>query len=415
MTGLAERVDDIVAADTRRLVEIFKDLHRHPELGFHEVRTARTVAQALSDLGLTVTTGIGQTGVVAVLANGPGPVVMYRADMDALHVPEATGLDYASSSPELGHMCGHDAHVTWMLGMAKVLAQTTDSWSGTAVLVGQPAEELIAGAAAMVAGGLYDVAPRPDAFLALHTVPLPVGMVAAAGGERMAGTDQLDVVFHGVGGHGSMPQLARDTVLMAAQAVVQFQSIVSRTIAPNETAVLTVGSVQAGGTYNVIPDRALLKVNLRWFNPQVREQMLTGIRAICTGIARSYGMPDDRLPTITMAGGAPPLVNDPALTDRVATALGDLLGESHVLRDLPAGTGSEDCHLLKGPHHEVPLAYLLVGIADPKVYAKCAERGQLFPYAPHSPDYVIDLSAIPAGTRIAARGMLELLTPSRSQ
>ncbi|MGB3333438.1 MAG: amidohydrolase [Mycobacterium sp.] len=413
MTDLIDDIDRIVSADTRRLVDIFKDLHRNPELGFNEVRTARTAAQALGNLGFTVTTGIGRTGVVAVLANGPGPVVMYRADMDALAVPEATGLDYASSNPALGHMCGHDAHVTWMLGLAKVLAETTDTWSGTAVLIGQPAEELIAGAQAMIDGGLYDVAPRPDAFLAMHTAPVPVGMVAAVGGERMAGTDQLDIVFHGVGGHGSMPQLARDPVLMAAQAVVQFQSIVSRAVAPSETAVLTVGSVQAGSAYNVIPDRALLKVNLRWFNPDVRETLLTGIRSICRGIARSYGMGEDRLPEISLAGGATPLVNDTALTDRVATALGDLLGEANVVRQLPALTGSEDCHLLKGPHLEVPLAYLLVGVADPQVYAKSAEEGQLFPFTPHSPDYMVDLSAIPLGTRIAARAMLELLTPSR--
>lgn len=413
MTDLIDDIDRIVTADTRRLVDIFKDLHRNPELGFNEVRTARTAAQALGNLDFTVTTGIGRTGVVAVLANGPGPVVMYRADMDALAVPEATGLDYASSNPALGHMCGHDAHVTWMLGLAKVLAETTHTWSGTAVLIGQPAEELIAGAQAMIDGGLYDVAPRPDAFLAMHTAPLPVGMVAAVGGERMAGTDQLDIVFHGVGGHGSMPQLARDPVLMAAQAVVQFQSIVSRAVAPSETAVLTVGSVQAGSAYNVIPDRALLKVNLRWFNPDVRETLLAGIRSICRGIARSYGMGEDRLPEISLAGGATPLVNDTTLTDRVATALGDLLGPANVVRQLPALTGSEDCHLLKGQHLEVPLSYLLVGVADPQVYAKSAEKGQLFPFTPHSPDYMVDLSAIPLGTRIAARAMLELLTTSR--
>lgn len=413
MTELIAEIGNIVEADTRRLVDIFKDLHRNPELGFAEVRTARIVAQALGNLGFTVTTGIGHTGVVGVLANGPGPVVMYRADMDALRVPEATGLDYASSNPELGHMCGHDAHVTWMLGLAKVLAETTESWSGTVVLVGQPAEELISGAAAMVDAGLYDVAPRPDAFLAMHTAPVPVGMVGAVGGERMAGTDQIDIVFHGVGGHGSMPQLARDPVLMAAQAVVQLQSVVSRMVPPSETAVLTVGSVQAGSAYNVIPDRALLKANLRWFNPAVRETMLTGIREICAGIARGYGMPEDRLPEVSLAGGATPLVNDTALTDRVAGALGELLGPENVVRQLPALTGSEDCHLLKGPYPEVPLAYLLVGVADPQVYAQSAEQGHLFPYTPHSPDYMVDLSAIPSGTRIAGRAMLELLTSSR--
>lgn len=416
MTEHLQDVDRIVAAETPRLIEVFKDLHRNPELGFAEVRTAGIVAQALTDLGFTVTTGIGGTGVVAILERGPGPVVMYRADMDALAVRETSGLDYAStvrvtnddgSQSPVGHVCGHDAHVTWMLGMAKVLAET--AWSGTAVLIGQPAEELISGARAMVDGGLYAVAPQPDSFVAMHTAPVPVGMVAAVGGERMAGTDQLEIVFRGIGGHGSLPQLAKDPVLMAAQAVVAFQSIISRSIAPHESAVLTVGSVQAGASYNVIPDRARLLANLRWFNPQVREQLLSGIRAISEGIARGAGMPDELMPVITMGGGATPLVNDAALTARVAATLGGVLGEQNVITDLPAITGSEDCHLLKGPHRDVPLAYLLVGVADPQVYADAAAQGRLFPYSPHSPDYVVDLAAIPSGARIAALAMLELL------
>jgi amidohydrolase len=417
---LTERVDALVAADTPRLVEVFKQLHRNPELGFAEVHTARTVAQALTDLRFTVTTGVGRTGVVATLENGPGPTVLYRADMDALPVEEATGLDYASTvrvtrdgeDVPVAHLCGHDAHVTWMLGMARVLAQTTDAWSGTAVLVGQPAEELIAGARAMVDDGLYDVAPVPDAFVAMHTAPVPVGMVGAVGGERMAGTDQLDIVFRGVGGHGSMPQLARDPVLMAALAVVEFQSVISRAIAPSETAVLTVGSIQAGSAYNVIPDRALLKVNLRWFDPYVREQLLAGITNICEGIARGYGMPDDQLPVITLGGGATPLVNDAGLTGRLASMLGGVFGAGNVVTALPALTGSEDCHLLKGPHHDVPLAYLLVGVADQQVCADAAAAGRLFPYAPHAPDYVVDPAAIPFGVKVASHAMLELLGPA---
>lgn len=416
MTEHLEAIDRIVAADTPRLIEVFKDLHRNPELGFAEVRTARIAAQALTDLGFTVTTGIGGTGVVAVLERGSGPVLMYRADMDALAVREASGLDYAStmrvtgddgSESPVAHVCGHDAHVTWMLGMAKVLAGTR--WSGTAVLIAQPAEELICGAQAMVDDGLYAVAPRPDYFVAMHTAPVPVGMVAAVGGERMAGTDQLEIVFHGVGGHGSMPQLAKDPVLMAAQAVVAFQSIVSRTVAPNETAVLTVGSVQAGASYNVIPDRARLLLNLRWYHPQVREQLLTGIRAISDGVARSFGMPDELLPVITMAGGSTPLVNDAGLTARLSATLSGPLGDQNVITELPAITGSEDCHLLKGPHQQVPLAYLMVGVADPQVYTDAAARGQLFPYTPHSPDYVVDLAAIGSGARIASHCMLDLL------
>ena len=415
---LAGRVDKLVDAETPNLVEVFKQLHRNPELGFAEVHTARTVAQALIDLRFTVTTGIGGTGVVATLENGPGPTVMYRADMDALPVEEATGLDYAStvrvrredgSETPVAHVCGHDAHVVWMLGMAKVLAQTSDAWSGTAVLVGQPAEELIGGAQAMVDDGLYDVAPKPDALVALHTAPVPVGLLAAAGGERMAGTDQVDVVFRGVGGHGGMPQLARDPVLMAALAVVEYQSIVSRVISPQETAVLTVGAIEAGSTHNVIPDEARLKISVRWFSRHVREQLLAGIRTISDSIARGYGVPDDLLPEITVGGESAPLVNDTRLTARLAAALGGVFGTGNVVTELPALAGSEDCHLLKGPHSDVPLAYLMIGVADPQVYADAAADGRLFPYMMHSPDYLVDLAAIPFGVKVAGHAMLELL------
>jgi amidohydrolase len=415
---LAQRVDSLVDSDAPRLVDVFKDIHRNPELGFNETRTAAIVAKALTELGFEVKTGIGRTGVTAILPNGDGPVVMYRADMDALLVEEATGLDYASTvrvkrddggeSP-VAHVCGHDAHVTWMLGMARVLSETRDAWSGTAVLIGQPAEELIAGAKAMVDDCLYKIVPQPDYFIGMHTAPVPVGMVAASGGALMAGTDQIDIVFKGVGGHGSMPHLAKDPVLMAALAIVEFQTIVSRTIAPGETAVLTVGSVQAGSVNNVIPDRALLKINLRWFSPHVREQLINGLTAISNGIARTYGMPEDQLPEITMRGGSTPLVNDEQLTARLAGALGKALEPDKVVTQLPAVTASEDCHQLKGDHAEIPLSYLLVGVADPQVCQKAWDAGKLYPYSPHSPDYVVDLSAIPFGAKVASYLMLDLL------
>ncbi|UQX10840.1 amidohydrolase [Candidatus Mycobacterium methanotrophicum] len=411
-------MDTAVDADASRLVKLFKDLHRHPELGFAETRTAGIVARELAGLGFAVTTGIGGTGVAAVLRNGTGTTVMYRAAMDALPVAEDTGLDYASSvtvadadgalSP-VAHVCGHDAHVTWMLGMAKVLAGATDAWSGTAVLVGQPAEELIAGAQAMVDDGLYGVVPRPDRLVGMHTAPAPVGMVAAAGGPTLAGSDQVDIVFRGVGGHGSMPQLTTDPVLMAALAVVEFQTIVSRMIPPHETAVLTVGSLQAGSAHNVIPTQSLLKANLRWFNPQVREQLVGGIKAVCNGIAHTYGVPEDQLPQITLPGGCTPLVNDENLCARLAAALGEAVGPDRVLTQLPPVTASEDCQLLKGPHHDVPLAYLFVGVADPQVYAGALAAGRLFPYSPHSPDYRVDIAAIPFGAKVAGHVMLDLL------
>ena len=206
-----------------------------------------------------------------------------------------------------------------------------------------------------------------------------------------------------------MPQMTKDPVLMAALAMVQFQAIVSRTIDPRETAVLTVGSIQAGADNNVIPATALLKANLRWYNPQVREQLIAGIRSISNGIARTYGMPEDQLPVITMKGGSTPLVNQNALAERLAATLKATIGEKNVVTELPPATGSENVHLLLGPHTDVPFNFLIVGVADPQVYAAAVKEGKAFPYSAHNPNFVVDLRAIPFGTHIATVSMLDLL------
>ncbi|MBM7368027.1 hippurate hydrolase [Gordonia hydrophobica] len=417
----ADLIADVAAVideDAERLVDMFKDIHRNPELGFAEVRTARIVELGLQNLGFDITKGIGTTGIAAIYRNGDGPVVMYRADMDANAVEEETGLDYASdvrvtredgTEVPVAHMCGHDAHVTWMLGMANALISVKDRWSGTLVLIGQPAEEPITGAKAMVDDGLYNFIPKPDVFIGMHTAPGPVGVVVSSPGPRMAGTDQVDIVFHGVGGHGSMPQRAKDPVLMAAMAVVEFQTIVSRMIDPQQTAVLTVGSIQAGADNNVIPSEALVKANLRWYDPAVRETMLTAVKSVSEGIARTYGMPEDQMPEIIMKGGSSPLVNSTELAEQMAVSLGAVLGEENIVTDLPRATGSEDVQLLKGPYPDMPFNYLLVGIADPEVYAAARARGEDFPFSPHNPNYIVDLAAIPHGAKVAAYAMLGLL------
>lgn len=417
---LAERVTKSIEADNARLTRMYKDIHQHPELGFQEVRTAGIVARELKALGFAVKTGIGGTGVLGILKNGDGPVVMYRADMDANAVAEVNDLPYRStvrakradgSETPVGHMCGHDAHVTWMLGMAKALVAAKGEWRGTAVLVAQPAEELIQGAQAMVDDGLYGRfgAPKPDYFIGMHTAPIPVGTVISSPGTMMAGTDQLDILFKGVGGHGSMPQLTKDPVVMAAFAILGYQTVVSRTIPPQETAVLTVGSVQAGSDNNVIPPTALLKANLRWFNEKTRQQLLDGIKAVSDGVARTYGVAEEQLPTITMKGHSTPLVNDEALSGRLAARLKGALGEKAVITRVPPVTGSEDVHLLRGPHADVPFAFLVVGVADPAVYAEAVKAGKQFPYAAHNSEFLVDLKAIPVGTRVATLSMLELL------
>jgi amidohydrolase len=418
--ALASKVNAEVDSNTAQLEAIFKDIHQHPELGFDETRTAGIVAEQLKRLGFEVKTGIGKTGVVGILKNGPGPTVMYRADMDANAVEEKTGLPYESkvrvqradgTEVAVAHMCGHDAHVTWMLGVAKVMVSLKSDWSGTLIRVGQPAEEPITGAAAMIEDGMYtkyDV-PKPDYLIALHTAPIPTGSMGARAGTIMAGTDQIDVTFHGVGAHGAMPQLSKDPIIMGTMAVVEYQMIVSRVLNPLDTAVLTVGSFQAGADNNVIPDSALLKINLRFFDLKVREQMIDGIRRIDNGIAITYGMPADQMPTMVMKGHSPPLVNDAALITRITPSLQSLLGEKAIVTEFPATTGSEDAHLLKGEDIDVPLAYMFVGIADPEVYAQALKEGKPAPFAAHGSHYIVDLKAIPLGAKIGTTAVLELL------
>ena len=414
------RAQALIDADTARLQAIFEDIHQNPELGFMETRTAAIIAKELQALGYEVKTGIGKTGVVGLLRNGPGPTVMYRADMDANAVEEQTGVPYASkvrvkrqdgAEVPVAHMCGHDAHVTWLLSVAKVMVTLKSEWSGTLILLAQPAEEIIAGARAMVDDGLYtkNGVPVPDFLVGLHTTPRATGTVVGIGGVRMAGTDQLDVLFHGVGSHGSTPQLSKDPVVMAATAVMQYQTVVSRVIDPLETAVLTVGAIQAGTDNNVIPDRALLKLNLRYFKPAIREQMLDAIRRINAGIAVSNGLPDALLPTITMKGHSTPLVNDEALVKRLDGPLAQLLGDASVIKALPPMTGSEDFHLLKGDHEAIPSAYFWVGIAEPAVYDKAKKEGKEVPFGNHSPFYKVDPASIPIGAKVGATVVLELL------
>jgi amidohydrolase len=403
------RVNSSVDADAARLTTMFKDLHAHPEIGFTETRTAAIVAKELKALGFEVTTGIGKTGVVGVYRNGPGRTVWYRADMDANAVKEETNLTYVAAAPQKladgsdlwsMHACGHDAHVTWMLGAAKALMAMKNAWSGTLVVYGQPAEEPGTGARAMIDDGMFKRGfPKPDYGMGSHTVPVPVGYVASAPGVRMAGTDQLDVVFTGIGGHGSTPQMAIDPVVMAAQAVMGYQTIISRSIDPQASAVITVGAIEAGRDNNVIPQTATLKLNLRWFSPDVRQQMLDRIDAVSKGVAIAAGAPADAPPKRTMKGSAGPLTNDVSLVEAVNPALKQLLGEDKVIAQLPAVMGSEDFQLVMD-ENKTPYVFPLIGIAPPDVFAAAQKAGRPFPYSNHNPDFYVDIAAIPLGTKV---------------
>jgi amidohydrolase len=415
---LSKQVKQIAYKDSLRLVEMFKDLHQNPELGFMEVRTSGIIAKELKDLGYEVITGIAKTGVAGILKNGNGPVVMYRADMDCNSVKEITGLPYASTKTmkkedgtevPVMHACGHDAHVTWMIGIAKIMVALKNEWKGTLVFIAQPAEELMQGAEAMVNDKMFEKGvPVPDFLLGLHTWPIPVGTIYNGFNERTAGSDQLDVTFYGIGGHGSSPHLARDPIVMGSTAVMQYQTIISRNIAPQDIAVLTVGAFQAGIENNVIPPSALLKLNLRWFNEKVRNALLDGIRKINEGIAIANNLPKEMYPTIKMKSMVYPLVNNTALVNKINSSLQFVLELDKIINSTPAIIASEDFHHLVIHNKKTVYDYIFVGTANPAMVAKALQEGKIYPFFNHNGNYEVDLAAIPLGTSIGATALLEL-------
>lgn len=383
---------------TLDLLSLYQDLHAHPELGFQEHRTAGVVADRLAELGgLDVTTGVGGTGVVGVLANGDGPVVWLRADMDGLPVQERTGLPYASTHtgrddegaevPTM-HACGHDIHVTWLLGTLERLVDTRDAWSGTVVAVFQPAEEVISGARAMLEDGLVERFPKPDVVLGQHSAPAPVGVVAVGSGPVMASSDRLTVTFNGRGAHGSAPQASLDPIVTAASAVVRLQTVVSREVSPSDAGVVTVGSFHAGTRPNIIPDQAVIEISTRARNEETRERIIASIERIVRAESDAGGLP---APTIERAPGAEVTVNDAEAARRVLEALQGAVPDA---RDLEIGLAmaSEDVGQL-ATAAGVPLVYWFTGITDPELF----RRGDDVP-SNHSPFYAPQAeTAIPVG------------------
>ncbi|WP_460706857.1 amidohydrolase [Myceligenerans halotolerans] len=362
------------------LRETYVDLHEHPELSYQETRTAALVAERLAAAGYGVHTGIGGTGVAGVLSNGDGPCVLLRADMDALPVTEDTGLPYASTvrattpdGAESGvmHACGHDVHVTALLGAADLLARGRSAWSGTVVVVFQPAEELGTGARAMVDGGLYDLVPRPDIVLGQHVAPVAAGLLGIHAGPAFAGTDILNIRLVGRGGHGSRPEATVDPVVTAASTVMRLQTIVSREVAAGDAAVVTVGKLQAGTKDNIIPDEAVLGVNVRSFDAAVRARVLAAVERIVRGEADAAGAP--RPPSITPGESFPPVVNDPAETERTRAVLAAHFGADRVI-DPGQVSGSEDVSIL-ATAAGVPLVYWLLGGWDPAEFLAAERAG----------------------------------------
>ncbi|MEW2480867.1 amidohydrolase [Mycobacterium sp. NPDC049093] len=317
---------------------LYRDLHQNPELSHQEKRTAGLVAERLRRSGLTVHEGVGGTGVVGVLGNGDGPRVLMRADMDALPVTEATGLPYASTHDGVMHACGHDVHVTCLLGAAELFARARDHWRGTMIAVFQPAEEVGDGARGMVEDGLADLVGPVDVALAQHVFPAPAGQVRTRSGPVLSAADSMRITVYGRGGHGSMPQATVDPVVLASMIVIRLQTIVSREVDPSQTVVLTVGSIQAGTKSNVIGDHAVLELNLRTFDESVRTAVLAAIRRVVIAECQASDSPRD--PEFELYANFPLTVNDDAVTARVEAAFREYFGDR--AQTMPAGSASED-------------------------------------------------------------------------
>lgn len=364
------------------LETLYKDLHSHPELSMQETRTAGLAADWLRRLGYEVTTGVGKTGVVGLLRNGNGPTIMLRADMDALPVQEATGLPYASKATTtdaegrtvpIGHMCGHDMHVTWLAGASALFAEARDAWHGTLLVVFQPGEETAQGAQAMIDDNLLKRFPEPVVVLGQHVMLGKAGDIAGSAGPITSAADSLQIRLFGRGAHGSMPQAAIDPVVMAAATVMRLQTVVSREVAATESAVVTVGVLQAGTKENVIPDEAIIKLNVRTFDAGVRKRVLAAIERIVNAEAEASGAP--RKPEITSLDRYPLNCNDETASNRIAEAFRAHFSPARVHHTGPA-PASEDFGCFGTAWH-VPSVFWFVGGTDPTAYAKAQVAGTL--------------------------------------
>lgn len=370
----ADDLRDSIDADYEaRLSPLFLHFHQNPELSNHEFQTAARLASEIRALGYDVTEGVGGTGIVAVLENGEGPTVMIRADMDGLPVREDSGLSYASTVTQVDsdgiekpvmHACGHDVHITALVGTARQMVQRRDQWSGTLVLIGQPAEERISGARSMLNDGLYERFPKPDFVLAFHVdADGPSGKVIVPLDVVASSSDSVDIIVHGVGTHGASPHQGVDPVLVASQIVVSLQSIISRSINPLQSGVITVGAIHGGSKHNIIGDRVDLQLTVRSDDPAVREQLLDGIDRVAAGVALSLGVPENLMPEVIRSPTetTPSTINDTATARRVFAAVSEQMGED-MLYDLPReGMGAEDFAYLVQPELGVKGVYFAVG------------------------------------------------------
>ncbi|HXV76755.1 MAG TPA: amidohydrolase [Candidatus Polarisedimenticolaceae bacterium] len=415
---------DMAAAIERdyreHLADLFVELHRNPELSFREFRTAARLAEELRSAGIEVSEKVGGTGVVGMLSNGEGPLVMVRADMDGLPIAESSGLPYASTARQVDitgaevpvmHACGHDVHVTAMVGTARRLAALREHWSGTVMFVGQPAEERIGGAKAMLADGLYSRFGVPDYALALHvSAGDPAGKISLEPGLIASSSDSVDVTVRGIGAHGASPHQGRDPIYVAAQLVIALQGLVSRELSPLEPGVVTVGSIHGGFKHNIIPDRVELQLTVRADGEATRVKLLDGIERIAEHVGRAAGLPDELLPVVVRSTeSTPATVNDPALAARIRRAFVDRLGEQALHDDVREGMGAEDFAYFLGTPDRVPGCYFSVG-GTPQADLAAADAGGPPVPSHHSPFFKIEPEpSVTAGVHAMTIAALELL------
>jgi hippurate hydrolase len=422
-TALGQSLDQMIDREIPSLVTTYKQLHAAPELSMQEKNTSALVASRLRELGYEVSYPVGQYlepgatcyGIVAIMKNGAGPTVLVRTDMDALPVSEQTGLPYASTvraksmtgdDVPVMHACGHDIHMTTLMGTAKMLAQLKSQWHGTVMLIGQPAEEVVKGADGMLRDHLYERFPKPDFAIALHdNATMPAGQIGYTPGYFMASADSVNVTIRGMGGHGASPQSTKDPVVIAAQFINALQTIVSREDSPLDPVVVTVGSIHGGTKRNIIPDEVQLQMTVRTYKPEVRKRVLASIERIARGIAMTAGVPEDRAPLFELLAGesVESTYNDPALTERIAAAISKGMGAANVIRIDPLMV-SEDFGRF-GLDRKIPISMINLGAVDPVTIAS----GQRLPSLHSSGFKPLPEPTLRGGIKAMTLAVLELL------
>jgi len=414
--------EDVQSLYDEQLKDLFVHFHENPELSFKEDKTAKRLGDELEALGYTVHRGIGGTGLIALMENGPGPTVMFRADMDGLPVQEKSGLSYASTAKQVDsdgnevyvmHACGHDVHITSLVGTGRLMAERKDLWSGTLMLLGQPAEEIVAGAQAMMEDGLWDRVVKPDFAMAFHvTSALPTGSISAPLSAAYSGADTVDILIKGVGAHGASPHTGVDPIVLGSQIVTGLQTVVSRNLPPRRPGVITVGSFHSGTKHNIISDSAKLQITVRSESPEDRQLLLDGIKRVAINMGRVAGLPDDMLPEVIVdeKEGTPPTVNDTAFAREIRSGWREYFGPSIFNDSERLGMGAEDFGFLTTDPY-IPSLYFAVGGTPAEAFEAAENGGAPIP-SHHSPLFKIEPEAsVTLGVEASVSALLDVMAP----